>query len=182
MDTQYDIGILVSLGVVITETGWTCGMVQINNTASFLRKSNLCPCISQVRGALASGRCPPSLLCFSKENKLLYLEEQRVCTSNIQWNTQPSEEETANFNMGGQQGIYHSSLGSQQQLWVHEHPKMEHWAEMRVFRGWLPWALLNMLEIEQWSLDPSISFNLQMNHTAVPGRVLSKDYLITEHE
>lgn len=51
----------------------------------------------------------------------MYLEEQMASTSNIQRNTQQSEEEIARFNTGGQQGIYHSSLGSQQQLWVHEH-------------------------------------------------------------
>lgn len=50
---------------------------------SKLWKSGLCPCLSQVRGALTTGRCSPSLLYCSKENKLLYLEEQMVCTFNI---------------------------------------------------------------------------------------------------
>lgn len=89
---------LLGSGDYEDRTGVWCSSDQNH---SKLWKSGLCPCLSQVRGALPTGRCSPSLLYCSKENKLLYLEEQMVCTSRIQWNTQQSEE-MARFNTAGQ--------------------------------------------------------------------------------
>lgn len=55
MNTQYNIGILVSKRVVTAEIERTSGDVWINATASL--KISLCSCTTQVRGTLSSEGC-----------------------------------------------------------------------------------------------------------------------------